>query len=51
MTTFVPALMIGALVTPESYGAVGNGSTDDTAALNAAPTAAGDSGSGTTIET
>lgn len=47
MTAFVPASMIGAFVTPESYGALGNGSTDDTAA----PTAAGDSGSGTTIET
>lgn len=44
MTTFVPASMIAAAVTPESYGALGNGSTDDTAALNAAATAAGDWG-------
>lgn len=41
MTTTVPASMLGAFVTPETYGAIGNGSTDDTAALNAAATAAG----------
>ena len=44
MTTTVPASMIGAFVTPETYGAIGNGSTDDTAAMNAAATAAGDWG-------
>lgn len=41
MTTTVPASMIGAFVTPETYGAIGNGSTDDTSAINAAATAAG----------
>lgn len=44
MTTTVPASMIGAFVTPETYGAIGNGSTDDTSAVNAAATAAGDWG-------
>lgn len=44
MTTTVPASMIGAFVTPETYGARGDGTTDDTAAMNAAATAAGNWG-------
>lgn len=44
MTTFVPASMIAAAVTPESFGAKGDGTTDDTTAVNAAATAAGDWG-------
>lgn len=31
MTTLVPASVISAVATPESYGAIGDGSTDDTA--------------------
>lgn len=44
MTTRIPASMISAAVTPESFGAIGNGATDDTTAMNAAATAAGDWG-------
>jgi hypothetical protein len=44
MTTTVPASMIGAFVTPETFGALGNNTADDTAAINAAATAAGDWG-------
>ncbi len=44
MTTTVPASMLGAFVSPETFGAIGNGSTDDTAAMNAAALAAGDWG-------
>lgn len=44
MTTTVPASMIGAFVTPETYGAIGNGAADDTSAMNAAATVAGDWG-------
>jgi len=47
MTTTVPASMIGAFVTPETYGAIGNGSIDDTSAMNAAATAAGGGASNT----
>jgi len=39
--TLVPTYMQGVFVTPETYGAVGDDSTDDTTALNAAATAAG----------
>lgn len=41
MTTLVPASMIAAAVTPESYGAIGDGVTNDASALNAAAIAAG----------
>lgn len=41
MTTRVPASMFGGFVTPESFGAKGDGTTDDTTAVNAAATAAG----------
>jgi parallel beta-helix repeat protein len=41
MTTTVPASMIGAFVTPETFGAKGDNTNDDTAALNAAAVAAG----------
>lgn len=44
MTTRVPASMFGGFLTPESFGAKGDNSTDDTAAINAAATAAGDWG-------
>lgn len=44
MTSTVPASMLGASVTPETFGAIGNGSNDDTAAMNAAALAAGDWG-------
>lgn len=41
MTTRVPASMFGGFVTPESFGAKGDGTTNDTTAMNAAATAAG----------
>jgi nitrous oxidase accessory protein NosD len=44
MTTRVPASMFGGFLTPESFGAKGDGTTDDTAAINATATAAGDWG-------
>lgn len=41
MTTRIAASLLDTPVAPEAYGAKGNGTTDDTAALNAAATAAG----------